>query len=86
MDENKLVKVGNFSYDTDNIIARGSYAIVFRGFHHKDGKELAIKRTELIRVKHEFLQKIISKEPILRFSDHPNILRYHDMEKSEDFL
>ncbi len=84
--ENKLVRVENFSYDSINIIARGYFAIVFKGFHHKDGKELAIKRTELIRVRHEFVQKIISKDSFLRVSDHPNILRYYSVGKTEDFL
>ncbi len=82
---NIRAKVGDLSYNPDDIIARGSYAIVFKGIHYKDRKQVAIKRTELIRVRDDFVQ-MIRDHPIFKVSDHPNVLRCHCTEKNGDFL
>jgi len=78
-------KVGKLSYDSDDLIGRGSFGtIVFKGVF-EGVKPVAIKRIRRTSADSsvEFKKEA---EITLRVSDHPNIIRYFCYEMDDDFL
>ncbi len=74
------------SYNSDDIIGRGSFGtIVFSGFY-SPSTAVAVKRIQIANVKDDKLQVQKEVELMMKAKDHPNILRYIATEMNEYFL
>jgi len=79
-----MKNVGNkVSYDPNQIIGNGSYAIVYEGLY-ENTKKVAVKRilrgqVDEMLIKEEF-------HIMLKADDHPNILRCLFCEMNDDFM
>ena len=77
--EENFKRIGELSFNREDVLGKGSYGIVYQG-KYKDTIDVAIKRI----VKEEFNK--FEEEIFLRIGNHPNIVRFYHVEKDEDFM
>ena len=81
--ENKqIVKVGKLTFSRDDFLGKGGYGTVFRGKLEGTTIDVAIKRIDKTELKKDFFE--IEIYP--KIQQHPNIVRFHHVEKDEDFV
>ena len=80
--ENQFVKVGKLTFSTKDILGYGAFGTVFRGKLEGTIDDVAIKRIDKTELKKDFFE--IEIYP--KIQQHPNIVRFHHVEKDEDFV
>ncbi|KAJ7522008.1 hypothetical protein O6H91_19G078500 [Diphasiastrum complanatum] len=66
-------------YLTLQEIGRGSFAVVWKAVHRVERHEVAIKEIATERLNTKLQENLLSEIAILRKTDHPNIIRLHDI-------
>ncbi len=90
-------RVGKLSYNSTDILGKGSFGIVFKGFYEESrsvirqaSRAVAVKRVQLSRTTHnvngESLMDNSEMDIMKRTRDHHNILGYIWTEIDEDFM
>ena len=74
-----LKRIGELSFNREDVLGKGSYGFVYRG-KYKDLIDVAIKRI----VKEEFNK--FEEEIFLRIGNHPNILHHYGTENDINFM
>ncbi len=67
-------------------IGKGGFGIVYRGLNLKKGATVAVKRVNLHGIPQEELEGIEMEIKLLQNLSHPNIVKYIDAIRTEDFL
>ncbi|KAJ7529518.1 hypothetical protein O6H91_15G054700 [Diphasiastrum complanatum] len=67
-------------------IGTGSFAVVWKAVHRFDGHEVAIKEIATERLNKKLQDNLSSEIAILRKTDHPNIIRLHDIVEAPNRL
>ena len=67
-------------------IGKGGFGIVYRGLNLKNGATVAVKRVNLHGIPQEELEGIEMEIKLLQNLSHPNIVKYIDAIRTEDYL
>jgi len=60
-------------------IGKGSYSSVYKGFHKKSLKEVAVKRIEYVNIDIKLKNQINSEMNLMKKINHPNIVKLYDI-------
>lgn len=69
----------NYNYHTIGIIGTGSYGEIFRGYNHKTGEPIAIKKFKYQQGELGIPADILKEIVILKSLDHDNIITIDDV-------
>lgn len=71
--------IGNYEYDINNIIGRGAFSTVYKGFCTLTKMDVAIKIIEYDVVKNYILENEIEIMKYIKNNPHPNIIKCYDI-------
>ena len=73
-------KIQNYFFKLDDLLGRGNFSCVYRGFHEYTKEIVAIKVVEMIRVHSQILKDLLHSEiEILKKLWHPNVLKCYEV-------
>ena len=79
-----MIKIGDY-YHTNEKIGKGAYSVVFKGFHKKLNKVVAIKRIDLIE-NQKFLNRFKMEINLMKKLNHINIVNLYDTIEKDEYL
>lgn len=79
-----MIKIGDY-YHMNEKIGHGAYSVVFKGYHQKLKKEVAIKRIDLIE-NQKFLNRFKMEINLMKKLNHINIVNLYDTIEKDDYL
>ncbi|KAL0589885.1 hypothetical protein ABG067_002110 [Albugo candida] len=73
-------------YVVTSKIGSGSFAVVYKGYHKLTKLPVAIKALSLQKLNKKLLENLESEIAIMRQINHPNIVKLHDIKKTEKHI
>ena len=73
-------KINNYNFKLSDIIGRGAFSTVYKGYEETTEELVAIKVVELNKIQSSTLLKLLHSEvDILKSVKHPNVLKCYDV-------
>ena len=73
-------RINNYTYNTQNILGKGSYSSVYLGTDLNTNTAVAIKVIENHLLRDEFINNLINQEcRIMKSLTHPNVVKLHEV-------